>query len=193
MESGISVKPFCWTLVASLSISCLCRRSLRTRSRSWPQRFACEYSLIETLWRNAWPLRNSTKPSAITTRASRSDLTSEPTSWMPASIRSWIVKSCVAFRLVAITLTMSSSRAFTLPLADVLHRCPWLGGRQRLALLQQLDGDQVGRPDECHAAIARRPRDRVAQVDHALARGVDVVDLVRDVAEVAATAVRLLM
>ena len=103
---------------------------------------------------------------------------------------SW--KSCVALRFVAMTLRISSAVAFTrLPLADVRHRGPRLARRQRRAALQQLDRDEVRRPDERHAAVARRARDRVARVDEALARGVDVVDLVRDVAEVAAARVRL--
>ena len=47
---------------------------------------------------------------------------------------------------------------------------------------------EIRRAHERHAAVARRPRDRVAEIDEALARGVDVVDLVGDVAEVAAAA-----
>src|ERR1043165_8142 len=90
------------------------------------------------------------------------------------------------------TLTMSPSLAFTAsPLADVLHRGPGLGRCEGLAALEELDADEVGRAHERHPAVARRARDRVAEVDQALAGGVDVGDLVGDVAEVAAARVRV--
>jgi hypothetical protein len=63
----------------------------------------------------------------------------------------------------------------------------------RRAALEQLDGDLVRRPDERHAPVARRPADRVAELDEALARRVDVVDLVGHVPEVAPAGVRLLL
>src|SRR5262249_25122105 len=98
-----------------------------------------------------------------------------------------------ALRLVAITRTASAaglvmfvhSRAAPLPLADVGHRRPRLGRRERGTALQQLDRDQIGRAYECHAAIARRPADLVARLDEPLACTVDIVHFIRNVTEVA--------
>src|SRR5690606_26105572 len=61
----------------------------------------------------------------------------------------------------------------------------------RRTLLQQLDRDVVRRAHERHASVAWRPVDRHAHVHQALARRVDVVDLVRDVPEVPSLAVLL--
>ena len=63
-----------------------------------------------------------------------------------------------------------------LPAADVRHRGPGLGRRQRGALLQQLDRDRVGRAHEGHAAVARRAVDGHAERLQVRAGGVDVVD-----------------
>src|SRR5690606_37698209 len=63
--------------------------------------------------------------------------------------------------------------------------------RLGLALLQKLDRYAVGRADERHTAVPGRPVDRHARLHQAIAGGVDVVDLVGEVAEVAAGAVRL--
>jgi hypothetical protein len=57
--------------------------------------------------------------------------------------------------------------------------------------VQQLDGDVVGRADEGHAAVAGRAVDGDAGLLQAVAEGVDVVHLERQVAEVAALAVGL--
>src|SRR5947207_11358367 len=85
------------------------------------------------------------------------------------------------------TLRISAALSFAAsPLANVFHRSPGLGRRERLATLEQLDGDEVRRSDKCHPAVARRTRDRVAEIDEAPACGVNIVDFVRDVAEVAA-------
>ena len=59
------------------------------------------------------------------------------------------------------------------------------------ALLQELDRDAVGRLDEGHVAVARRPVDGDAAVHQAFAGGVDVVDLIGEVAEIAAALVVL--
>jgi hypothetical protein len=56
-------------------------------------------------WSQASPRRSSAQPSEIVTLASRSDLTSEPTSTIPHSYRSWITKSWVALRFWAMTTT----------------------------------------------------------------------------------------
>ena len=64
-------------------------------------------------------------------------------------------------------------------------------GRQRFAFLQQLDRDVVGRTDEGHVAVARRAVDGDAGGLELRAQRVDVVDLVREVAEGAADRVRL--
>ena len=77
---------------------------MRIRPTSWSQRLAWAYSLIWMPCSHASPLRISAQPSMMVALASRSDFTSEPTSTMPASIRSWMSKSWVALRLVATTL-----------------------------------------------------------------------------------------
>ena len=61
----------------------------------------------------------------------------------------------------------------------------------RLALLQQLERDIVWRADEGHAAVARRPVDRDPCLHEPVARGVDIVDLVGEMAEIASLAVGL--
>lgn len=71
------------------------------------------------------------------------------------------------------------------PGAGVGHRLPGLARREGRALLQELDRDPVGRADERHVAVARRTVDRHAGVHQPLARRVDVLDLVGEVAEVA--------
>ncbi len=89
------------------------------------------------------------------------------------------------FRVIQRDLRLAS------PGTGVRHRGPRLGLRQRRAFLEQLDRDVVRRADERHLAVARRPIDRDARVAQPLAQRVDVVDLVRDVAEVAAARVFL--
>src|SRR3546814_8093927 len=71
--------------------------------------------------------------------------------------------------------------AAPLPAPGVLHGGPGLLRRQRLSLLQQLDGDAVGRAHEGHVAVARRAVDGDAAVLEALAGGVDVVDEIGEV------------
>ena len=75
------------------------------------------------------------------------------------------------------------------PLAGVGHRRPGLLLGLRLALLQQLDRDVVGRADEGHAPVARRPVDGDAGLHQPVAGGVDVVDLERQMPEIAAFAI----
>ena len=86
------------------------------------------------------------------------------------------------FRVIQRDLRLAS------PGSRVRHRRPGLRLRQCRAFLQQLHRDIVGRADEGHLAVARRPVDRDAGVVQTLAKRVDVVDLVRDVPEVAAAA-----
>src|SRR5688500_70702 len=78
-----------------------------------------------------------------------------------------------------------------LPLPRVRHGLPRLGGRQRPAFLQQLDGNVVGRAHECHVPVARRPVDRDAVILQALAGGIDVVHRLGEVTRVTAASVRL--
>ena len=78
-----------------------------------------------------------------------------------------------------------------LPAARVGHGRPRLRGRFRRPGLQQLDRDPVGRTHEGHASVAGRPVDRHAVLLQAPAGGVDVVDLVGEMAEVAPARVRL--
>src|SRR6185437_7706812 len=77
----------------------------------------------------------------------------------------------------------------SLPCAAVRHRSPRFGGRERGAPLQELDRNLVGRADEGHPSVARRPIDGHAIVHQPPAGLVDVVHLVSEVAEVAAAAV----
>ena len=77
------------------------------------------------------------------------------------------------------------------PHARVRHRRPGLGRRQRLALLQQFDRNVVGRADERHVAVARRPVDVTPAFCSLRAIGVDVVDLVGEMAEIAPAGVGL--
>src|SRR5690606_12314079 len=101
------------------------------------------------------------------------------------------------WRLTGLRLTRSSQYPLRLvsrsgsPRTRVGHRRPWLLLRLGLALLQKLDRYAVGRADERHTAVPGRPVDRHARLHQAIAGGVDVVDLVGEVAEVAAGAVRL--
>ena len=78
-----------------------------------------------------------------------------------------------------------------LPDAGVRHGRPRLLRGKGVAFLQKLDGNVVGRPDECHVAVARRTVDRHAAVHQPLAGLVDVVDLVGEMAEIAAARVGL--
>src|SRR5690606_16637120 len=78
-----------------------------------------------------------------------------------------------------------------LPAPGVRHRRPWLGRRQRIAGLQQLDRDEVRRAHEGHVAVARRPVDGHAHRLQVRALRVDVVHPEREVAEVAGAAVVL--
>src|SRR3546814_17453759 len=60
-------------------------------------------------------------------------------------------------------------------------------------LLQQFDRNAVWRADESHVAVARRAVDRDARIHQALARLVDIVDAIGDVAEIAAAVIALLV
>src|SRR4051794_21040499 len=77
----------------------------------------------------------------------------------------------------------AGSRKKALPMADVRHRRPRLLRRLRVALLQDLDRVQIRRADEGHVAVARRTVDGNAGVHQLLASGVDVVDLIGEMAE----------
>src|SRR5690606_25750009 len=54
---------------------------------------------------------------------------------------------------------ITRSRRVASPAAGVRHRLPWLARFQRLALLQELDGNAVRGADEGHAAVAGRTID----------------------------------
>ena len=68
------------------------------------------------------------------------------------------------------------SRYRRLPAADIRGTRPGFGRRQRVAVLQQLDRDAVGRAHERHLALARRPVDGDAVRDQRVAGVVDIVD-----------------
>ncbi|KAG5729160.1 hypothetical protein E4T56_gene8893, partial [Termitomyces sp. T112] len=88
---------------------------------------------------------------------------------------------------------MSSSSILLSGVAGVRHRGPGLLRRLRIALLEQFDRVQIRRPDEGHVAVARRPVDGDAGLHQLLAGGVDVVDLLGEMAEEAVLAVLLLV
>ena len=77
--------------------------------------------------------------------------------------------------------------------AATTRRCSacWSRARrgQRRALLQQFDRDVVGRADEGHAPVARRPVDGHAVLHQAPAGRIDVLDGVGQVAEIASAAI----
>ena len=77
------------------------------------------------------------------------------------------------------------------PMATVGHRDPWLSRRQRAALLQQLDRNPFRRADKGHVAVARRSADGNAAVHQPLARLVDVLHLIGQMAEIAAALIVL--
>src|SRR5512132_3767141 len=79
-----------------------------------------------------------------------------------------------------------AGRARGSPCSGVRHADPRFGGRQRLSLLQQLDGDAVGRADKGHAPVARRPVDDDAFVHQPPTGRIDIVDAKRQMTEVAA-------
>src|SRR4051812_13825113 len=93
--------------------------------------------------------------------------------------------------LITISMAPGSIRATCLPMAGVRHRRPWLLRRQRVAFLKQFDGVQIGRTDEGHLAIARRTVDGDAELHQVIAGGVDVVDLISEMAEITVLAVAL--
>src|SRR6185437_9056873 len=80
---------------------------------------------------------------------------------------------------------------YCLPLAYVWHRQPRLPRGQRFAPLQQLDGDQIRRADEGHVAIARRSVDRDTLLHEVRAGRIDVLDLIRQMAEIAPAGIAL--
>jgi hypothetical protein len=55
--------------------------------------------------------------------------------------------------------------------------------------LQQLDGNIIGRADESHLTVAWRPVYDHSTIDQVLAGRVDVLDLVREVSEIATAAI----
>src|SRR5205823_885817 len=78
---------------------------------------------------------------------------------------------------------------FWSPLAAVRHRGPRLLRRQRIAFLQQLDRMLIRRANERHIAVARRAIDRHAAFHQSLANGVNIVDLISEMTEIACLAV----
>ena len=75
------------------------------------------------------------------------------------------------------------------PLAGVRHGGPGLFDFKGFALLQQLEGNVVRRTNEGHAAVARRAVDGDALFLQIFAEFVDVIDLVGEVAEIAAAGI----
>ncbi len=73
----------------------------------------------------------------------------------------------------------------------VRHRRPWLGRLLAPAGLEQFDRDAVGRADERHMPVARRPVDRHPARLQPRAGVVDIVDGISEVAEVAPAGVLL--
>ena len=73
------------------------------------------------------------------------------------------------------------------------HRRPRFSRGQRRAFLQQLDGNIVGTANEGHATVARRAVDDDAAISEPSARGVNIVDRVSEMAEVAALAIARLI
>src|SRR3954454_24664900 len=71
-----------------------------------------------------------------------------------------------------------------LPWTGIGHAGPGFGRRQRLAGLQQLDGDAIRRADESHTAVTRRSVDRHAVGDKDIAGVVDVVHGVCEMPEI---------
>src|SRR6478752_4850288 len=77
------------------------------------------------------------------------------------------------------------------PVAGIRHRAPWLLRWQRVALLQDLDGVEIGRADEGHLTVARRAIDGDAELHQAVAGCVNVVDLISEMAEMPVLAIGL--
>ena len=73
-------------------------------------------------------------------------------------------------------------------MAGVFHAGPWLLRGQGVTLLQQFDGNIVGRADKGHAPVARRAVDGHAVVLQVLAGLINVLDRIGEVAEMAAVA-----
>ena len=73
-----------------------------------------------------------------------------------------------------------------LPMPGVVHRGPGLSRLQGIALLQQFNGNMVRGTDKRHASVPGRAVDDYARLHQPPAGGVDVIDFVGDVAEVAA-------
>ena len=83
-----------------------------------------------------------------------------------------------------------SYRDCRLPTADIGHAGPGLPGFEP-AVLQQLDGNAVGRAHEGHMAIAWRAIDRNACIHQPLARRVDIIDVIGEMTEIAPTGIFL--
>ncbi len=75
--------------------------------------------------------------------------------------------------------------AAALPSPRIGHGGPRLLHRFRLALLQDLDRDIVGRTDKGHIAVTRRPVDRHAGLHQPFANGIDIFDAEGEMAEIA--------
>src|SRR5580698_6692362 len=76
-----------------------------------------------------------------------------------------------------------------LPMSGIGHGKPGFLRRQRVALLQKLDGMFIRGPYEGHVAVAGRPIDGDAGLHEALTQAVDVIDLVSEMAKIASLAV----
>src|SRR5689334_10304862 len=91
----------------------------------------------------------------------------------------------------SVSLVVGSARRYALPGTGIGHAGPGLGGRERLAGLQQFDGDAVRRADKGHVTVTRRAVDRHAMGDKSIAGVVNVVYGVCEMPEIAAAGVEL--
>src|SRR5579863_3537775 len=94
-------------------------------------------------------------------------------------------------RTARLMLFSFTGRFPALPGAGIGHAGPGLGGRQRFAVLQQLDRDAVRRANKGHAAVARRTIDRDTVGDKGVASVVDVFHGVGEMPEIAAAGIGL--
>src|SRR4249920_62760 len=78
------------------------------------------------------------------------------------------------------------------PIARIRHRGPGFLGL-KLAVLQQLDGDAVGRADKGHMAVAWRPVDDDTGGHQLGAQRINVADPIGEMAEVPPAAIAFLV
>src|SRR5262249_9761943 len=79
------------------------------------------------------------------------------------------------------------------PDAGVRHGGPGFALWESFTALQQFDGNIVGRADECHVPIARRPVDRDAGFHEPVAGFVNIFDSEGEMAEIAPSGIYFLV